>query len=247
MKRAYFRFYEELNDFLPGEKKKTTFVHGFKERASIKDMIEAIGVPHTEVDLILVNGKSVDFSYIVQDNDRISVYPVFESLDISAVTQLRKTPLREARFILDVHLGKLANYLRLLGFDTLYRNNFSDAELAKISTEGRRILLTKDRRLLKRRIITHGYCIRETDPRKQLVEVLKRFDLFKSIDPFSRCLDCNTPLQEVSKDEINHRLPPKVREQFDEFVRCPNCEKIFWQGSHYDKMKDFVQGVTGSI
>ncbi|MDZ7343194.1 MAG: Mut7-C ubiquitin/RNAse domain-containing protein, partial [candidate division KSB1 bacterium] len=188
MNCAYFRFYEELNDFLPEEKKKTTFVHHFKDRASIKDMIEAIGVPHTEIDLILVNGQAVDFSYLVQDRDRISVYPVFESLDISAVTNLRKQPLREAKFVLDVHLGKLASYLRLVGFDTLYRNDFSDAELAEISSRERRILLTKDRRLLKRRIVTHGYCIRETAPKKQLLEVLKRFDLFKSLDPFSRCL-----------------------------------------------------------
>jgi hypothetical protein len=247
MKHAYFRFYEELNDFLPAEKKKTTFAHFFKDRASIKDMIEAIGVPHTEVDLILVNGKAVDFSYIVQDNDRISVYPVFESLDISAVTKLRKTSLREAKFILDVHLGKLAHYLRLVGFDTVYRNNFSDEELAKISGEQKRILLTRDRRLLKRSIITHGYCIRETTPKKQLIEVLRRFDLVKSIVPFSRCLDCNSHLQEVAKDEISDQLPPKVKEQFEEFVRCPNCDKIFWPGSHYEKMKDFVQKLTEKL
>lgn len=244
--QAHFRFYEELNDFLPPEKQKTTFVHFFKDRASIKDMIEAIGVPHTEVDLILVNGRAVDFSYIVQDNDRVSVYPVFESLDISAVTELRARPLREPKFILDVHLGKLAHHLRLLGFDTIYRNNFTDEELARISSVGKRILLTKDRNLLKRALVTHGCYVRETSPKKQLLEVLKRFDLFKSVAPFSRCLDCNTPLQEVAKDEITHQLPPKVREQFDEFVRCPVCDKIYWPGSHYEKMKKFVQEVTGN-
>jgi hypothetical protein len=247
MKRAYFRFYEELNDFLSAEKKKTSFPHYFKDRASIKDMIEAIGVPHTEVDLILVNGKAVDFTYIVEDDDRISVYPVFESLDITAVTPLREKPLREAKFILDVHLGKLAHYLRLLGFDTIYRNNFSDQELAQISSNERRILLTRDRHLLKRSIITHGYCIRETAPKKQLTEVLKRFDLFKSINPFSRCLDCNTFLEEIPKEKISDRLPLKVKEHFDEFVRCPSCDKIFWQGSHYEKMKDFVQELTMSF
>jgi hypothetical protein len=247
MKCAYFRFYEELNAFLPEEKKKTTFAHQFKDRASIKDMIEAIGVPHTEIDLILVNGQAVDFSYLVQDRDCISVYPVFESLDISAVTNLRKQPLREAKFVLDVHLGKLASYLRLLGFDTLYRNDFSDAELAEISNRERRILLTKDRRLLKRRIVTHGYCIRETAPKKQLLEVLKRFDLFKAFDPFSRCLACNTPLYEISKDAISHRLPPQVKTQFDQFVCCPGCGKIYWQGFHYDKMKNFVETLTASV
>lgn len=247
MKRAHFRFYEELNDFLPVEKKKTAFTHHFKDWASIKDMIEALGVPHTEVDLILVNGQAVDFSYLVQNNDRISVYPAFESFDISAVTQLRKQPLREAKFVLDVHLGKLASYLRLFGFDALYRNDFSDEALAEISSRDRRILLTRDRRLLTRSIVTHGYYLRETSPRKQLVEVLKRFDLFKSLAPFSRCLACNTPLQDIAKEEISHRLPPQVNEKFDAFAHCPACDKIYWQGSHYDKMKNFVETVKASI
>src|SRR3989338_9144205 len=116
MSRAHFRFYEELNDFLPPERRKTTFTREFRNRASVKDMIEALGVPHTEVDLILVNGASVDFSYLVQDGDRISVYPMFESFDIRPLVHLRPRPLREPKFVLDTHLGKLAVYLRLLGF-----------------------------------------------------------------------------------------------------------------------------------
>src|SRR3972149_748976 len=138
MKTAYFRFYEELNDFLPPEKRKIKFEHPFFCRASVKDIIESLGVPHTEIDLILVNGKSVDFSYIINDKDEISVYPVFESFDISEVQHLRAKPLREPKFVLDVHLGALAKYLRMTGFDTVYHNNFEDVEIIKVSLSQKR-------------------------------------------------------------------------------------------------------------
>ena len=124
MNRAHFRFYEELNEFLPHHKRKTEFVYHFHGAPSVKDAVEAIGVPHVEVDIILVNGISVSFSRKLSDGDRISVYPVFESFDVSAVTHLRARPLREPRFILDVHLGRLAKYLRLCGFDTLFSRFF---------------------------------------------------------------------------------------------------------------------------
>jgi hypothetical protein len=129
-KQAIFRFYAELNDFLPAQKRQQDITHSFELNASVKDMIEAQGVPHTEIDLILVNGQSMDFSYLVQDGDQISVYPVFELLDISPVIRLRPKPLRVTRFVLDVHLGRLATYLRIMGFDTLYRNDYEDDELA---------------------------------------------------------------------------------------------------------------------
>jgi hypothetical protein len=170
---ARMRFYEELNDFLPAARRKTGFEHTFRRRASIKDMIESLGVPHTEVELILVNGESVDFSHIVMDGDVISVYPVFESLDIRPLLKLRPEPLRKNRFVLDTHLGRLARYLRLLGFDTLYRNNFHDAELARLSHDQQRTLLTRDRMLLHRSIITHGYFVRTTEPLYQTGEVLR--------------------------------------------------------------------------
>ena len=125
MHKATFRFYEELNDFLPKEKRKKRFEHNFIDRASVKDVIESFGVPHTEVDLIIVNGESKNFSYIINDGDDISVYPVFESIDISNLQKLRPEPLREPKFILDVHLGTLARYLRMLGFDTNYRNDYA--------------------------------------------------------------------------------------------------------------------------
>ena len=242
-----FRFYAELNDFLPPTKRQRSFTYALELSASVKDIIEALGVPHTEVDLILVNGQSVDFTYSVQDGDHISVYPVFESLDISPLVRVRPHPLRESRFVLDVHLGRLAAYLRLFGFDTLYRNNYSDDELAQISSSQNRILLTRDRGLLKRSIVTHGYCLRTTNPRQQLAAVLRRFDLFAAIKPFRRCLRCNGKLQPVDKAEIIDLLPPKTREYYDEFHRCAGCGHIYWKGLHYERMQQFIEGVLQSI
>jgi len=243
MNQAQFRFYAELNDFLPKERRQRSFTHTFLLSGSVKDMIESLGVPHTEVDLILANGRSVDFSYAVQNGDRISVYPVFEAIDIVPVLRVRPEPLREPRFVLDVHLGQLAVYLRMLGFDTLYRNDYRDEELARISNEEARILLTRDRGLLKRSIVTHGYCLRTTQPRQQLVDVIRRFDLRRAIAPFRRCLHCNAVLEPVDKAAIEDRLPPKTRHYYDEFWRCPQCDRIYWQGSHFERMQQFIAEV----
>jgi len=240
MIHASFRFYAELNDFLPPARRQTAFDHAFSGRVSIKDMIESLGVPHPEVDLILVNGLSVDFHYTVQDGDSISVYPVFESLDIRPLLRLRPEPLRVPRFILDTHLGRLAAYLRLLGLDAVYRNDFTDAELAHRSVGEQRILLTRDRGLLKRSAVTRGYCVRADSPREQAREVGERFDLRASIAPFRRCLSCNGLLQPVEKHSVRDRLPPGTRERFDEFYRCSECGKIFWPGSHYARLQALV-------
>jgi len=241
MATACFRFYEELNDFLTAEKRKRDNTVHFDQRNSVKDFIEAMGVPHTEVDLILVNGEPVDFSYIVLQNDRISVYPVFETLDISPLNRLRPEPLRKPRFVLDTHLGKLARYLRLLGFDTLYDNHYTDAELTDISDSGeKRILLTRDKGLLKRKRITHGYFVRETNPERQTSEVLKRFDLIGSAKPFSRCLSCNAILTVMPLEDAVNRVPPGVRERHQEFAACPDCRRAYWKGSHYHRLRELV-------
>jgi len=187
---AQFRFYEELNNFLSPSKKKTSFSYQFNGTPLIKDAIEAMGVPHTEVDLILVNGISVGFDYHLLHEDYVSIYPVFESLDISPIVHLRKKPLRKSTFILDVHLGKLAKSLRMLGFDLLYRNDYEDSEIIGISVKEKRIILTRDRGILKRKAVTHGYWIRSTRPGEQIQEVLSRFDLFSQIKPFHCCMIC---------------------------------------------------------
>ncbi|MBP8974581.1 MAG: Mut7-C ubiquitin/RNAse domain-containing protein [Anaerolineae bacterium] len=240
MSQATFRFYAELNDFLPSSRRQVPFAHRFDGRVSIKDMIESLGVPHTEVDLILVNGESVDFRYLVQDGDRISVYPVFESFDITPLLRVRPRPLRRPRFVLDVHLGRLAGYLRLLGFDVLYSSDCDDATLAALSRDERRTLLTRDRGLLKRRQVTHGYCVRATNPREQVREVLRRFDLYCLVAPFSRCIRCNGVLEPVAKQSVENRLPPQVRAHHDDFRICAACGQVYWRGSHYERLQALV-------
>ncbi|MFC2094157.1 Mut7-C RNAse domain-containing protein, partial [Bacteroidota bacterium] len=220
MKKVYFRFYEELNDFLPEEKRKIRFAHNYIDRASVKDVIESFGVPHTEVDLILVNGNSVGFDYLINDADDISVYPVFESLDITNVQHLRPKPLRNPKFIADVHLGTLARYLRMMGFDVFYKNDFDDNEIVNLSLSEKRAILTKDRGILKHSKVTHGYWIRSTKVKEQLIEVIKRFDLKNIIKEFSRCIDCNSLLIKIDKDKILNELPPKVARSKEEFYSC---------------------------
>lgn len=240
MRCCVIRFYAELNDFLPRKNRQVAFNHCFFGQPSVKDLIESLGVPHTEVDLVLINGESVEFSRRVNDGDYISVYPVFESIDISPVLCVRPVPLRETRFFLDAHLGKLAAYLRMLGFDALYENGLPDEKLAEISVRERRILLTRDRGLLKRGLVTHGYLVRSGIPAEQMKEVLQRFDLFRLVKPFSRCMCCNEILKAVPKGEIVKRLPPKVRQHYNEFNLCQNCGRIYWKGSHYEQMKRFI-------
>jgi uncharacterized protein with PIN domain len=240
LKKVTLRFYEELNDFLPPNKRKKRFEHNFINRTSVKDMIESLGIPHAEVDLILVNGASVNFSYLVNDNDYISVYPVFESIDITNLQRLRAKPLRKPKFILDVHLGTLAKYMRMLGLDTVYKNNFKDAEIIEISLKEKRAILTKDRGILKRSEVTHGYWIRSTKIDNQLVEVIHRFDLKSQIKELSRCLLCNSLLKKIAREKVIHRLPQKVKEYQKEFYYCKKCNKIFWKGSHYTRMKGII-------
>jgi len=243
--RATFRFYEELNDFFAKGKRKATIPVYFRGNPSVKDIIESIGVPHTEVDLILVNSKSVDFSYHLKNGDRVSVYPVFESLDISNVTHLRSKPLRQPKYILDIHLGKLAKLLRMLGFNTCYKNNYNDRQIVSIARDEKRIILTRDIGILKIKEVTHGYWIRSQNPKKQLQEVIDYFDLYSSIKPFHRCMICNGIIKKVKKESIHDNLEEKTKKYYNEFYRCESCGNIYWQGSHYDRMKKFVENLKG--
>lgn len=236
MRKAYFRFYEELNDFLRPEQRKQTLVYPFRGRPGIKDPIEALGVPHTEVELIMVHGESVGFDYQLRDGDRVAVYPVFESLDVSSLVRLRDAPLRRTAFVVDVNLGRLARYLRLCGFDSLYRNDYRDRDVARISAAEHRIALTRDRRLLHHGDISHGYWVRATEPTEQLREVLRRFDLNNQVQAFRRCLDCNGRIAPVDKRAVIDRLEPLTREYYEEFYQCRDCGKIYWRGSHYEHM-----------
>ena len=244
MAQVRLRFYEELNDFIVPALRKVEIIHDFNRKASVKDLIESFGVPHTEVELILINGVSVDFAYAVKDGDRISVYPTFESFDVTPLLLLRPKPLRLPKFVVDANLGRLTRYLRLLGFDCLYRNDYDDETVAKIASQKHRIVLTRDRILLQRKIITHGYFVRAVTPKLQVKEVLKRFDLFRLIAPFTRCTRCNGKLEKTEKQEIAHRLEPLTKKYYDCFLICSKCGQIYWQGSHYTRSKRLIDEFT---
>jgi uncharacterized protein with PIN domain len=247
MKTAYFRFYSGLNDFLLAEQRMGNFPYPFMGNPSVKSLVEGLGVPHTEVDLILVNGHAVGFSHSVHDGDCISVYPAFQSLDVSSVSQVRPPRLPLVRFVLDVHLGRLAAYLRMLGFDALYLRDWDDEELSRIAATDPRILLTRDAGLLMRRAVQYGYYVRESNARRQLGEVLCRFGLLESIQPFERCLRCNERLRPVPKDSVLKRLPLRTREHYNEFWQCEGCGRVYWSGSHYRRMKQFIGQVVRGL
>ena len=245
--RACLRFYAELNDHLPPDQQFKTLEKSFFVPGTAKDAIESFGVPHTEVDLIVVNGESVDFSYTVCDGDRIAVYPMFESVDITPALRLRPQPLRDPKFVIGAHLGKLSAYLRMLGFDAVYQSCLTDPELVRISSSEHRILLTRDRGLLKHATVTHGYWIRETDSRRQTAEIVQRFDLARSLRPFTRCMACNATLQPLAKEHVRRSVPPRIAARHHEFQHCPECGRVYWKGSHYERMQRWVRELAGGL
>jgi uncharacterized protein with PIN domain/sulfur carrier protein ThiS len=232
LRKVQFTFFDELNDFLPHYRKNTSFTIECEAHQTIKHLIESLGVAHTEFGRVMVNGQPAASSDHLQEGDQVTVYPADSLLE------------DEPRFILDNHLGQLATYLRMLGFDSLYRNDYQDEELSKVSSEEGRVLLTRDRRLLMRKAIRHGYCIHQTDPRQQAVEVLRRFKLSGRVRPFQRCLRCNTPLKVVSKQDIIERLEPLTKIYYDEFHICPACDQIYWKGSHYGNMLTMITALA---
>jgi len=235
------RFYEELNDFLPPEKRKRRYEVTFPERRSVKDLAESEGVPHTEIDLLLVNGESVGFDCLVGDGDDVAVYPVFESLDISTVSRLGRPPLRSPRFVADVHLGKLVRRLRLLGFDCSYGPDFDDARLAERSAREERILLTRDRQLLMRAMVMHGIFVRSGKANEQVRQVLDRLDLYGHISPWSRCLSCNGRICQSDKSQVRDLVPAYTFRTVEDFYRCVECGKVFWKGTHWPKLVTFIE------
>jgi uncharacterized protein with PIN domain len=241
MVTAEFRFYEELNDFLPAKSRRRPFRYVCAESATVKHAIEALGVPHTEVELIVVNGDSVDLSRRIVEGDRVSVYPVFESLDVTPLLKIRSAPLRETRFMVDAHLGALAKRLRLLGFDTLCADGTDDAEISRRAAAERRILLTRDRELLKRKAVTHGCYVRQRRPSDQLAYVLERLQLRNAARPFTRCVECNGILHAAPLSEVTGRVPEGVAKSFRRFQICGGCERVYWRGSHYRALEKTVR------
>lgn len=240
MATATFRFYEELNDLLPSDRRKREFRSAVAENATVKQAIEALGVPHTEIEVILVNGASVDFSHRIEEGDRVSVYPMFEALDVRPLLRLREQPLRDPRFVADAHLGRLARYLRMLGFDTHFQNALADRALVDLAEAEGRILLTRDRELLMHRQLTHGIYVRGERPREQLCYVVDRLDLGRSVRPFTRCMRCNGQLEVVARESVRPHIPPRVVARHQRFHRCPDCGGIYWQGSHWARMQRLI-------
>ncbi len=234
------RFYAGLNDFLPPSQRQVSFAVSSRGPVSIKHLIEARGVPHTEVAAILANGQPVDFHYLAANGDRFAVYPTFVNLDVSDWLPLRPRLPHPPGFVLDGHLGQLALYLRLLGFDTHYQNDADDAVLAQLAHDEQRVLVTRDQALLMRKIVTHGCCLLSHDPRQQLLTLLHRFHLYPEIRPWQRCLRCNGRLQPVAKEAVLSRLEPKTRLYYDEFHVCQQCDHIYWKGSHYVPLRAFI-------
>lgn len=240
-----FRFYAQLNDFLSPLRRHRRFRYEVAGPASIKDAIEAIGVPHPEVDLMVVDRTAVDFTYRLRGGDRVSVYPVFRTIDLSGSGRVGVEPVRPVRFVVDIHLGKLASLLRLAGFDAVIV--LEDAEAAEMSARDRRVLLTRDVGLLKRALVVTGYWVRQTDPERQFVEVLERYDLAGGMDPFTRCIRCNTPLVPADPSVVAGKVLARTRETFNEFHECHRCGRVYWRGSHYERLLAVLDRVRARV
>lgn len=244
----HLRLHQQLNDFLSPELRDTVISQPFTQSRSVKDLVESIGIPHPEIDLIIINGAAVDDSYQLQGGEHISLYPALtqpapELQNITPLFHCQPEPLTEPRFVLDVHLGRLAAYLRMTGFDSLYRNDYPDHVLADISAGEDRILLTCDLQLLMRKIISRGYFVRARQPQQQLLEVFSRFDLYNRQKPLTRCMHCNGKIRAVDKHKIEDQLQAKTRKYYSDFFQCETCRKIYWKGSHYLKMQTMINSI----
>jgi len=235
MKKAIFDFSPELQSLLKYELRGKTVIIKFRGAQSVKHLIESLGIPHTEIGELRANGVKTDQGTIVQNNDRIKVWPVDSA-------NLENEPI----FVIDGHLGRLASHLRMLGLDCLYNNAYEDDELVEISVEKERILLTRDRLLLMHKVITQGCLLRSLDSNEQLNEVVSRYGLAKWIKPFNRCMRCNHPLEPVEKETVLGKLEPLTKKYFQDFKRCPSCDKVYWKGSHYEQMMKVVTRISNS-
>jgi hypothetical protein len=216
---------------------------------AVKDLLEALGVPHPEIAAITVNGAPARFDHRVHDGDRVEAWPAAEAATLGLVPVLTPAPedAADPRFVVDGHLGRLAAYLRMLGFDTWYRNDTGDDELAAVAAADRRILLTRDRGLLKRSIVRRGAYVRSDRPVEQLLEVVRRYGLVDRWQPFGRCLRCNTVLARAGREEVLDRLQPLTRIYYDDFRRCPGCDAVYWKGSHHARMERLVERVRAGV
>lgn len=228
---ARFLFHGALNDFIERNKKDQWIDYSFQGTPAVKDAIEAIGIPHVEVAKILVDGMPVAFSHHLCPQNSIEVFP-FGQADVEEIA--------ETKFVLDVHLGSLTRALRMLGFNTMYQQENSDKNIANIAANEDLIVLTRDIGLLKHKSIKRGYWLRSQITKGQLAEVINRFRLLQHLQPFSRCIACNGSIEPVEKNKVLHQLPPLTKETFSEFFKCNSCQKVYWKGSHFERMNAFI-------
>ncbi|WP_296949766.1 Mut7-C RNAse domain-containing protein [uncultured Massilia sp.] len=247
MVAATFRFYAGLNDLLARDRRGGDVTVPCARHATAKHMIEALGVPHTEVELVLVNGRSAGLDVLLEEGDRVAVYPRFHRLDVADLVRTTAQPPGRLRFVADAHLGALARLLRMAGFDTIYRNTLAGAEIAALAGDEGRIVLTRDRELLKRRGVAYGAWVRARAAPAQLADVAERFGLAARARPFTLCLHCNAPLRSVPKDAVLARLPPMVRATRDAFRTCDRCGRVYWKGSHWQRMKAMLEAAMGDV
>jgi len=238
---AVVRLYAELNDCLPKAQRQRDLEIPLPTPPDVRTLLTKLGLSPDAVELVLINGASSSLEYPVRGGDRVSLYPTFEAFDVNPLLQLRDAPLRRIAFVADAHLGRLARYLRLLGFDTLFDNDPGDEALARVSVEEGRVLLSRDRALLRRPAITHGLWVPTVRPREQLRYVLERLDLFRLLRPFTRCTVCNGSLAVADKRTLGDEVPSRVRAAFADFWRCSDCGRVYWEGSHYERLSHFVE------
>jgi len=239
-------FYGDLHTFL--SRRFSSFFCRVKDRPSIKNLVESLGVPHTEVDALFANGKAVGFSYLVCDKDSVRVYPDSSRVRFAPVKKLQPSNLRNPKFIVDVHLGKVAKMLRLLGFDVFFDSLMDDGGILDESLKNKRIILTRDRGILKQRQARYGYYVRGDTLKDRMKGIIKRYELKDKIKPLTRCCECNGKLTYIRKEEILSQLEPLTRKHYDKFYRYASCDKIYWQGSHFPSLlaglKSFISGGT---
>ena len=238
---ASFRCFGNLPELLKRRYRDSSIEYRFKAHPGVKDAIESMGIPHTEVDVVFANGRSVDFRYQLQHLDAIDVYPLHCAVPAETMLHLSVSPVEPVSFVIDLHLGKLARRLRLLGFDCLYQNDFSDAEIMQLSFGQQRVILTRDRGILRHRQVVHGYLVRSDQVDEQVREVISRYQLFDQIRAWRRCMACNGLLEKIEKAAIVDRLEPLTRRYYLDFRRCRACNRLYWQGSHFEKISRWLE------
>ena len=240
MKKVSVRVYAELNDFLRKDLRQTTVCYSFRGRVTVKEAVESLGVPHSAVDLVLLNSNPAGWNHLLNDGDYLSVYPEFETFDVTGLTLNGRKPLRNTKFIVDAHLGGLARKLRLLGFDSVYEPGIHDDTIIELASSEKRIILTRDKGILRSGKVDHAYFVRNTHTQEQIREVVDKFALKSQFRPFTRCLICNEELNRIESSVAKDLVDQDTLRIFSDFFRCSGCGKVYWEGSHYDRMRNFI-------